>query len=186
MNRISRIAAVCLLLCFPAAAESEHDIAVKEVWFENTPDGHALRARLSAGSEKTIRPLLESGYIIKLKFEMRFMQNRDWLPDRTLGDISWQVQIVYDSLLNRYTFAAGGVAEEYKTLAEALMRAGRLRAAPQKSSGLNDIFALPEMYVVARYEMLIDHLPQPLQISLLTGEWEIDSGWQRFAADLRE
>ena len=120
--------------------------------------------------------------------KMHFMQNREWLPDRELGDISWTPKIVYDSLLNRYTFTAGedDAAEEYRDLSSAIARAGRLRAAPQKVARLDDMFSLPGLYFAARYEMLIDHLPQPLQVSLLTGERDIDSGWRRFEVRAEE
>lgn len=180
-----RRALMCIVFCAAAAADGR-DVAVDDLWFERSARGHALRAQLSPGAEELIRPLLESGYVVRLKFDMRFMQNRDWLPDRELGDILWLPEILYDSLLNRYAFSAGGVEEEYRELSAALARAGRLRAAPQKNSRLDDIFKLPGLYVVARYEMRIDHLPQPLQVSLLTGEWEIDSGWRRFEARVRE
>lgn len=178
--------ALMSLLCCAAMAAGGRDVAVDDLWFEHSADGYALRAHLSAGADELIRPLLESGYVVKLKFEMRFMKNRNWLPDSELGDISWAPEIVYDSLLDRYTFNAGGAAEEYHELSAALARAGNLRAAPQQNARLREIFNTPGLYVVARYELLIDHLPQPLQVSLLTGEWEIDSGWRRFEARVRE
>lgn len=181
-----RRAAICLALFAAGAAADGRDVSTNELWFERSERGYALRARLSAGAEELIRPLLESGYAARFRFEMRFMQNRDWLPDRELGDIFWTPEIVYDSLLDRYTFNAGGAAEEYNDLSEVLARAGNLRAAPQKSARLDEIFNLPGLYFIARYEMQIDHLPQPLQVSLLTGEWGIDSGWRRFAARARE
>ena len=181
-----RRAALCVL-AFCAAAQAGGGFAVNEVWFERASGDYAVRARLSAGPEFLVRQLLQSGYAVKFKLDMRLFQSRDWLPDRELGNISWTPEIVYDSLLERYTFRAGGVVEEFNTLPAALARTEVLRGAPSgDAQTLRRILGDPDAYLTARYEMLIDHLPQALQVSLLTGEWDINSGWRRFAAGVRD
>lgn len=188
---MTRRAVMVLWLCATltaqsAAAQDGNGISVNELWFEKSERGYALRARMNAASEQLAHSLLQSGYVLKWRFEMRFMQRRDWFPDREIGDISWTPEILYDSLLDRYTFSAGGAPEEYGSLSAALQRAGFLRAAPQKNSQLEEIFNRSGIYFIARYEILIDHLPQPLQVSLLTGDAEINSGWQWFDSEVRE
>ncbi len=178
--------ALALALC-AGAARAADEFAVNDVWFARVGGGYAVRADLSAGPETLVRQLLQSGYAVKFKFDMRFMQSRNWLPDRELGNISWTPEIVYDSLLERFTLRAGGVVEEFDGLAGALARAGALRgAASGDAQNLRRILTGPDKYLTARYEMLIDHLPQAMQVSLLTGAWEINSGWRRFAAGVRE
>ena len=174
-----------LALCLAARAEGV--FAVNDVWFARADGGYAVRARLSAGPESLARQLLHSGYAVRFKFDMRFVESRDWLPDRELGDISWTPEIVYDSLLERYTFRSGGAEEEFGSLAAALARAGVLHGAPSgDAEELRRILNDPDTYLTARYEMSVGHLPQALQVSLLTGDYEINSGWRRFAAGVRE
>lgn len=184
MRRRGLAAAFCAL-AFCAAAE-DGGLAVNEVWFDKSADGYAIRARLSAGDESLMRQLLQSGYALRFNFDMRFIKSRDWFPDRDLGGISWTPEIVYDSLLERYTFRAGGVVEEFNQLSAALARAGNLRGAASEDPQLGRIFSEPDVYLSARYEMVISHLPQALQVSLLTGDWTINSGWRRFAPETRE
>ncbi|MGU9951924.1 MAG: DUF4390 domain-containing protein [Gammaproteobacteria bacterium WSBS_2016_MAG_OTU1] len=182
-----RRAILLLLFCFipSSAVANEHGFLVNNLWFKESERGYSLRASLSAGPEEVIGQLLNSGYMVRLKFDMRFMRSRNWLPDKEIGDISWAPQISFDSLLNRYTFSAGGMTEEFDNLPDALTRVQRLRAAPVKDAQLSRLLKLPDIYIVARYELLVSHLPQPLQVSLLTSEWEIDSGWQRFVVEVR-
>lgn len=183
MIRRGVLAAVLAVLATTAAAQ---EFAVHTLWFQQSARGHSLHANLSAGPESLIRQLLHGGYAVKLRFDLRLIKERDWLPDRELGDIVWQPVIYYDSLLNRYTFNIGEKTEEYDTLAAALKRAERLRAVPASSPQLARMLLLPELYLMARYEMEIEHLPQTLQVSLLTGDWRIDSGWRRFAVEVRK
>ena len=164
------------------SARASDDFQVEEVWFESSADGHALRARLQPGAAEAIRQLLGSGYLVRLKFDLRLMRARKWLPDSELGVVEWQPQLSFDTLLNRYTFQAGGESDEFDNLEAALERVAALRAAADNSPSLAEILSAPDTYFLARYEMLVDHLPQPLQVSLLTGKWEIDSGWRRLPA----
>ena len=175
-----------LIMVCCAAAMAADGVLVKELWFKRSERGYALQARMLIMNEELIRQLLQSGYAVQLKFDLRLMQNRDWLPDRELGDIVWQPMIVFNSLLNRYSFSAGGVVEEFGELSAVLRRAEKLQSAPEASARLAEIINHPEVYLIARYEILIDHLPQPLQVSLLTAEGDISSGWRRFMAETRE
>ena len=171
--------------CIGAAAQQQGSVSVSEVWLADAQETHVMNVRLDTGTEVVMRHLLQSGYAVRFRLDLRLMRARNWLPDKELGDITWSPQISYNSLLNRYTFSAGGTVEEYAELSDAVTRAETFRTVPERNSPLALIFRLPEAYVLARYEMLIDHLPQPLQVSLLTGEWDISSGWRRFDAETR-
>ena len=117
------LALLCLSLLPATAAEK---FAVHAVWFKETDGAYALRASLSAGPDDLIRQLLQGGYAVKMLFDLRFMLKRKWLPDREIGDISWSPEILYDSLLNRYTFRVKKAEEIFNTLPEVLARAGTL------------------------------------------------------------
>lgn len=180
-RRLAAIAAACAMLASaPSAAQESQGFAVYAAWFDRSLEGVALRADLSAGREDLMRQLLHSGFAVRLSFEARLRRARDWLPDRRVGEFFWNPEITYDSLLDRYTFRAGDAPpEEFDSLSAALARASRLRSIPSDSPDLIAALAQSGLYLDARYGMDIGHLPQLLQVSLLAGDWNIDSGWRR-------
>ena len=177
---------ILALSCIGASAQQGWDVAVHETWLENINESYSLNARLETGSEIGLRHLLQSGYSIRFRLDLQFMRTRNWLPDKEVGKVIWSPQVSYNSLLNRYTFSEGNTVEEFTGLLDALARAETFRTEPESQSVLRFIFRRPDTYVLARYEMLIDHLPQPLQVSLITGEWDISSGWRRFETEIRQ
>ncbi|MDM5147552.1 DUF4390 domain-containing protein [Candidatus Persebacteraceae bacterium Df01] len=180
---LSLFAIALMVLSLPARAG---EFSVRDMWFQRSDQGLSLQADLSAGPSTLLQQLLKSGYTLQFVFEMRFMKKRNWLPDKELGDITWQPEISYDSLLGRYTFKVGERSEEIDSLAEVLLRAGKLRASPSYSEGLARIVTVPDVYLLTRYDLLLENLPQPLQVSLLTDDWPIFSGWKTFAIEVRE
>ena len=105
-----------------------------------------MRARLQPGAAEAIRQLLGSGYLVRLKFDLRLMRARKWLPDRELGVVEWQPQLSFDTLLNRYTFQAGSESDEFDNLEAALERVAALRAAADNSPSLAEILSAPDTY----------------------------------------
>ena len=182
---MTRLLLMLLAVLLASSAAAEKGFAVRELWFQKSASGYSLYANLSAGPPQILQQLMASGYTLQLIFELRFMRTRPWLPDEFLGDITWQPQLSYNALLNRYIFKVGNRIEELDSLEQALARAGRLRAAPADDERLAAIIQMPEVYLRAHYKLKVDDFPQPLQVSLLTNDWPIISGWQRFVTEER-
>ena len=176
-------AGVFIAIIIVAEANS---IDVNNIWFERSDKGYAIRARLSAGSERIVEQLLQSGYPVFFKLEIKFKQRRRWWLDETVGNISWSPKIYVDALLSRYTFESGDYTRQFADLNSALQRAAYLQGSAIDSPKFVDILNHPNAYLQARYEILIDRLPLPLQISLLTDEEDISSGWKTFNIKLEQ
>ena len=173
-----------VLLVLPTTISAAEDFTVQDVWLFNSERGYAVQADLTIKKTEKLRDLLHGGFDVCLKFELNFIQERNWWPDKTLVNIVWAPKISYDSLLARYTFTSGKNRYEYRLLEEALKRAGQLRAAPDDV--MERLAKAEKVYVSALFELDIENMPQPIQVDLLTDdEWEISSGWKRFPIKIR-
>ena len=127
-----------------------------------------------------LRQTLESGLEVDFLLHVSVLRRRWWWLDQRSADIVWRATLSYDPILRRYKLAtADGFRRAYPKLRDALDRLGKLRqwpASPDIAPALDN----PDSYLLARLEVDIARLPQPVKILLLTDDdWDFDSGWTR-------
>lgn len=163
-----------------AQEREPESFAVREIWFSAAGPGRFLNAEMRAPESRPLRQALEGGLEIEFSLQVVVNRRRWWWLDQHVADINWRAALSYDSILRRYRLAAAdGFRREYRTLRDALDRMGVLRGWPI-SPELAPILEDPNAYVLARLEVDVARLPQPVKILLLTDDaWDFDSGWTR-------
>ena len=183
--------AFALLLCAQVqvqalAGDDGGDFVVRDVWLQKTDGGYAVQADLAVADSKKLRAILKSGVQLQMRFEMRFLRERNWWLDEDLGFVTWEPVLSFDSLLSRYIVASGGRKTGYDSLSAALARLGRLRARSSGNPGFARLRELAGAYIIAQFEADIGNLSVPMQVDLLTdGDWDTSSG-QRFELQVRD
>lgn len=168
-----------------AADDDAADFDVRGVWAIKKDGGYAVQADMILRHSEPIQELINGGYSANFRIEIRFLQSR-WYWDRVVGDITWNGELSYDVLLDRYILRAGDTARNYTSLESALNKITQLRAQASSVPGFVRIFEQDDVYLQARFRLEIDHLPQPVQISLLlSNEWDITGPWQVFPLIIR-
>ena len=184
--RALSFAAAALLFAANANA-TEEDFSVRDVWLQKTESGYAVQADLAIADSEKLRGILQSGVPLQMRFEMRFIRERNWWPDEDLGFVTWEPSLAFDSLLSRYIVESGERKTEYDSLSAALGRLGRLRAKTSGNRAFDRLRELQGVYIIAQFEANISNLSGPMQVDLLTDdEWDISSGWKRFPLQVRE
>ena len=163
----------------PRAQEREQFV-VHEAWFTAAGPGRFLHVDMHVPASQPLRQTLESGLRIDFSLQVAVQRDRWWWLDERVAEINWRAVLSYDPILRQYKLAtADGFRRSYSSLRDALDRMGVLRqwpVTPEIAPALND----PDSYVLARLEVDVSRLPQPVKILLLTDdEWDFDSGWIR-------
>ena len=163
----------------PRAQEREQFV-VREAWFTAAGPGRFLHADMHVPASQPLRQTLKSGLRIDFSLQVAVQRGRWWWLDERAAEISWRATLSYDPILRQYKLAtADGFRRSYSSLRDALDRMGVLRrwpVTPEIAPVLND----PDSYLLARLEVDVSRLPQPVKILLLTDdEWDFDSGWIR-------
>ena len=168
------------VLASAAAAQEQEQFAVRQAWFSAVGPGRFLHANMHVPESEPLRQTLESGLEIDFLLQVSVLRRRWWWLDQRSADIVWRATLSYDPILRRYKLAtADGFRRAYPKLRDALDRLGKLRqwpASPDIAPALDN----PDSYLLARLEVDIARLPQPVKILLLTDDdWDFDSGWTR-------
>lgn len=174
------------VLLFSAAAWTTPDarareqFAVQQAWFTAAGPGRFLHADMHVPESQPLRQTLESGLEIDFSLQVALQRERWWWIDQRAADVKWRATLAYDPILRRYKLAtADGFRREYQNLRAALDRLGTLRQWPV-SPDIAPLLDAPGVYLLARLEVDVSRLPQPVKILLLTDdEWDFDSGWTR-------
>lgn len=170
-----------------AAAVAAEDFAVRDVWFVRVGAGYAVRAELSVREAGRLDSLLRGGYQVPLRFELNFIEKREWWLDRIVGDITWRGLISYDALLNRYALQVGARRNFYSSLDRLLKRVGNLRGAASAAPAYVKIFEQKNIYVEARLLLEEQSFPEPIRIALLLDDnWDATGVWRTFQLQVRE
>ena len=168
------------LLAVSAVAQEREEFVVERAWFSAAGPGRFLHADMHVPESQPLRQTLESGLEVDFLLHVSVLRRRWWWLDQRSADIVWRATLSYDPILRRYKLAtADGFRRAYPKLRDALDRLGKLRqwpASPDIAPALDN----PDSYLLARLEVDIARLPQPVKILLLTDDdWDFDSGWTR-------
>ena len=181
------LSAVLLLSASPlsplassAVGQEQGEFVVERAWFSAAGPGRFLHADMHVPESGPLRQTLESGLEVDFLLHVSVLRRRWWWLDQRSADIVWRATLSYDPILRRYKLAtADGFRRAYPKLRDALDRLGKLRqwpASPDIAPALDN----PDSYLLARLEVDIARLPQPVKILLLTDDdWDFDSGWTR-------
>lgn len=160
--------------------------AVRDIWFEKSDRGYAVRAEMAVRQEEPLDEILRGGYQVRLLFELVFVQRREWWLDKSVGDISWHGELSYDPLVNRYVLVTGETERRFSSLSRAVDKIEKLRAGAAADPEYIKLFSHGDIYVRARLRMLTTHLPQPIQIALLVNtDWDTSGDWVIFPLTVR-
>lgn len=178
---------IALALCVPATVASAHaeDFTVDDLWFVQRDAGYSIYADLGLAKTQAIDDLVQSGYTAMFLFEVQFIKER-WYWDEFIGDITWSGALSYDSLLQRYRLRESGSdpdgdsPKHFATLADAMREILQIRAKPSRDPAFAKLFTRDNIYLQARFRLVANTLPQPVQIALLlsndldtTGKWRV-------------
>ena len=168
------------------AQEEPEQFAVNQVWFAVNGPGRFLNADMRIPESQPLRQTLESGLQVDFALQVLVQRKRWWWLDESAADIQWRAALSYDPILRRYELAtADGFRREYPRLQDALNRLGVLRQWPV-AHDIADLFGDPRAYVLARVQVDVSRLPQPIKILLLTDDdWDFDSGWKTLPLEKR-
>ena len=177
------LAAVLMLSAQPwgvLRAQEREQFVVRNAWFTAAGPGRFLHADMHVPESQPLRQTLGSGLQIDFSLQIAVQRGRWWWLDERAAEINWRATLSYDPILRQYKLAtADGFRRNYPRLRDALDRMGTLRqwpVTPEIAPVLND----PDSYLLARLEVDVSRLPQPVKILLLTDdEWDFDSGWTR-------
>ena len=181
------LAAAAFAVFHPAAARDRDNqprdnqpFAVNQIWFTIAGPGRFLHADMHIPESQPLRQTLESGLEIDFSLQVAVQRKRWWWLDQRAAETNWRATVEYDSILRRYRLAtADGYRREYQNLRDALNRLGQLRHWPLSPS-VAPVLDDPDAYILARLEVDVSRLPQPVKILLLTDdEWDFSSGWTR-------
>ena len=169
-----------------AVAFADGGVDVRAAWFEERADGHTANADLDFSLSPDAARALRADVALPFLLEIQIVAKRDFWFDKTLGEITWNPSLEYDSLLGRYRLKTPGSAREFDDLAALTAAAGSLRGPPFRDEKFAAAIADERAYVRARLSLEVERLPPPLQIELAAGdEWRHDSGWRSFALTMR-
>ena len=168
------------LFASSAVGQEQGEFVVERAWFSAAGPGRFLHADMHVPESGPLRQTLESGLEVDFLLHVSVLRRRWWWLDQRSADIVWRATLSYDPILRRYKLAtADGFRRAYPKLRDALDRLGKLRqwpASPDIAPALDN----PDSYLLARLEVDIARLPQPVKILLLTDDdWDFDSGWTR-------
>lgn len=170
-----------------AAAEEVREFAIDKIWFQKKGGGYAVNADLQVGTPALLEKMLRGGYPVEIHFRLIFYQQRDWLPDRVMGDIGWRGVLSYDVLKKQLLLTVGGRERRFASLVDAIAEINDLRASPSDDEEYIRLLMNKEIYLRARFNLHTGNLPLPMQISsFIDSEWQVDSGWQIFKLEVRE
>ena len=168
------------------AAFAADGVDVRAAWFEERADGHTANADLDFSLSPDAARALRADVALPFLLEIQIVAKRDFWFDKTLGEITWNPSLEYDSLLGRYRLKTPGSAREFDDLAALTAAAGSLRGPPFRDEKFAAAIADERAYVRARLSLEVERLPPPLQIELAAeDEWRHDSGWRSFALTVR-
>ena len=179
-NRVLRLGVVLLLTVATAWGQSQDTFAIQKIWFDKKGDGYGVKADLQVGQTQMLDKILRGGDTVKLNFELRFIQRIDWLPDRQVGDISWNGSLSYDTLTRHYLFVSNNRQTRYKTLTEVVADINQLRAGTNNDSEFIKLLLREDVYLSARFYIDTGNLPTAMQIGLLIDNPGFNSGWLTF------
>ena len=167
-------------------AQERGEFVVREAWFTAAGPGRFLHADMHVPASQPLRQALESGLQIDFSLQVAVQRSRWWWLDKRAAEINWRATLSYDPILRQYKLVtADGFRRSYSSLRDALDRMGALRrwpVTPKIAPALND----PDSYLLARLEVDVSRLPQPVKILLLTDDdWDFDSGWIRLPLRLK-
>jgi len=169
----------------PALADK---FAVRRVWFDEKEGGYAVRADLQLGRADLLDGILRGGYGADMKFELRFVQRRDWRFDRVVGDIVWSNNLSYDAITRRYVLRrTDGSVLRFATLEGAAEKISRLRAGANYDREYLAILRRDDVYAQTRFYLERGKLPVPMQIELFFDfdDWDGGRNWRSLPLDLR-
>ena len=188
MTRASESGALAMAALLAAAAfavphphaHALEKFIVNQIWFTAAGPGRFLHADMRVPESQPLRQTLHSGLEVDFSLEVVVQKKRWWWLDQRAAEVNWRATIAYDSILRRYRLAtADGYRREYRDLRNALNRLGQLRQWPL-SPDIAPVLDHPDAYLLARLEVDVSRLPQPVKILLLTdNEWDFSSGWTR-------
>lgn len=190
MLRRARMALLAAVLVASAAPSHADDLMVDDIWFVQRDAGYSIYADLRLDNTQPIENLVQGGYAASFLFEVQFIQKR-WYWDRIIGDITWTGSLTYDSLLDRYIVqedqTQNQTQKQFANLDDALSEILQIRSKPSRDPAFERLFDSDNIYLQARFLLLLDGLPQPVQIALLlSNEFDSVGSWTAFELTIKE
>jgi len=148
-------------------------------------DGYVLAAEFAVDLGPRIEEAVARGVPLYFSLEFDLTRPRKYWPDEHIVTRRIEYRLAYNALTRQYRFSAGGLHQNFSSLAEALRMVARIGALPIVDKG---VLKAGETYNAAvRLALDRSQLPKPLQVDALANrEWQVDAKvvrWQFVAAD---
>ena len=150
-------------------------------------DGYALAAEFAVDLGARVEEAVARGVPLYFNLEFDLTRPRKYWSDEHIAARRLEYRLAYNALTRQYRIAAGGLHQNYSTLAEALRMVSRVGAWHVVDKA---VVKVGETYNAAvRLSLDRSQLPKPLQVDALANrEWQVDAKvlhWQFVAGEVK-
>ncbi|MDR2678161.1 MAG: DUF4390 domain-containing protein [Zoogloeaceae bacterium] len=140
--------------------------------------GYALSARIGLDFNERLADAVARGITLYFVLEFELHRPRWYWTDTVIARKRRVWRLAYHALTRQYRLSTGELHQSFATQEEALQQLVRVAQWPVVETALP---ADETLEARARFFLDRSQLPKPFQFSAMTsGEWEVDSGWQRW------
>lgn len=166
----------CLAAWLLAAAVCAHagSIEAQQAALTPTEDGYALSAEFTVDLGARVEEAVARGVPLFFALEFDLTRKRWYWANEHVADRRIEYRLAYNALTRQYRLSAGGLHQNFATLAEALRVVARIAALHVVDHGA---IKPGETYNAAlRLSLDRSQLPKPLQVDALANrEWQVDA-----------
>lgn len=168
------------LLASLTAAWADSGPEIKMASFEASQTLGTMDLKFSLSLDDSLRHALEGGTELTFVAEMRIMESGFFLS-REVQHYSWLAKLRRASFGQGYEYRgfSSSAWRPATSVQKALQGMSYLRLEFRDKTFLRNLRSNADLFFSHRVELVLDNLPDPLQVDLLTSsDWSFSSGWQ--------
>ena len=176
-NLLSACCGAWLLLA--AASADAGSIEPRQAALVQTDEGYALSAEFAVDLGPRLEEAVARGVPLYFSLEFDLTRARWYWSNEHVAARRLEYRLAYHALTRQYRLSAGGLHQNFSSLAEALRVISRVAALPVADKAA---LKLGETYNAAlRLSLDRSQLPKPLQLDALANrDWQVDARVQRW------
>lgn len=180
--RALRFVAALLLLCMGMSIAHADSIAIDRAEVRVSEEGYQVTADFGISLNFVVEQALTNGVPLYFTSEFSLTRPRWYWLDEEVAHSEQATKLSYNILTRQYRITRGALFQNFDSLEEMLRVVGHQAFPPvpvaQIKAGSNYVAAV-------RMSLDVTQLPKPLQVNALaTKDWDLDSGWHRWAVRL--